>query len=265
MNDQSPIHEPQALTEQVERLKSRGYIPPATPSSNPVTAPQDDSSTGLAALPAAIAWMKELQPARTDDEIRVWEWQNTILENLKDSQLPSRFHYEVEQWEPKQRAKFDECRGLLQRKGAIIALIGDRGVGKTTVAAQLIIERAWNPGLQPWERRPPYRKLTDLIATYKLLYSDHGGINTEALMAKREWFCRFHPFVVIDELHDCDDQRLKGRVLTDLLDRRYSHQTDTLLISNQSVDEFKETTSSSVLSRLKEHGRILVCKWNSFR
>ncbi len=259
------ISDPLELARQVEAFKQRSGVdtsalPPRT------SAIVSDDAAPLEALPGAMARLLALCPPKTDAEMRQWEWTNTVLPNLVASRLPERFHYEIHGWkEPKQYRTLLDCRELLQRNGAIVAMIGERGVGKTTVAAQLIIERAWNAGLQPWERRPPYRKLTDLIAKFKPLYADFGSTQIEALMEKRDWLCRFHPFLVIDELHECDDQRMRDRVLTDILDRRYANRVDTLLISNQSVPEFTSATSDSVLSRLKEHGRVLVCKWKSFR
>lgn len=83
-------------------------------------------------------------------------------------------------------------------------------------------------------------------------------------MEARAAYCRLK-LAVIDELHECDDQKMKDRVLTDILDRRYSANTDTVLISNQTAEDFQATTSDSVLSRLAQHGAIVPCEWESFR
>jgi len=264
MSEQPPIYgDPAKLEEEVQRFQARGRmkLPRIEPAPIAVA-----STAPLTEQVSTVARMMAVNPPKTDAEMREWEWRRTILKHLAASKIPPRFHYEITEWrEPKQETVFRECQQALRRTGAIVALLGGRGLGKTTVAAQLIIERAWNAGLQPWERRPPYRKMTDLIAKYKPIYADFGGINTEALVAARDWYCRFHPLVVIDELHECDDLRMKDRVLTDILDRRYANRVDTLLISNQTFDEFKQTTNDSVLSRLKEHGRIITCSWPSFR
>jgi DNA replication protein DnaC len=264
MSEQPPIYgDPAKLEEEVQRFQKRGRMKQPIVEPAPIAVPD---ASPFAGLPAMIERMKAAHRPRTDEEMRAYHWQEIVLPNLVASKIPPRFHYEITEWkEPKQQAVFRQCQQALRRTGAIVALLGGRGLGKTTIAAQLTIERAWNAGLQPWERRPPYRKMTDLIAKYKPLYADFGGINTEVLIAARDWYCRFHPLVVIDELHECDDQRMKDRVLTDILDRRYANRVDTLLISNQTFDEFKQTTNDSVLSRLKEHGRIVTCTWASFR
>ena len=250
------------LAEQVERIKARHEAAKA-PRTSAIVA---DDSTPLTALPDAIARLQELCPPKSDGEMRAWRWENEILPNLKASRLPHRFHREIHEWtEPKQRTVFERCKTLFTQTGAIVALVGERGLGKTTIAGQLVIERAWDETRAPWARRPPYRKMTDLIAQFKPLYADFGSIQTEELMERRDGFCKLHPLVIIDELHECDDMKLKDRVLTDILDRRYANHNDTLLITNQTPAEFKQTTNDSILSRLSEHGRIIECKWNSFR
>lgn len=227
--------------------------------------PEPESSP-LATLPALIENLRLKHPVRTEDEQRQWKWENEIVPHLRASQLPERFWFQPKEWKQKQREVFDQVRWLLKGKGAIVALVGPRGLGKTTIAAQIILDRAFNEGLHcPWHRRPPYRKLMKLIAQFKPIFSDFGSIETADLLARHDIFCSDHPLVVIDEVHDCDDLKIKNRVLTDTLDKRYSHKCDSILIANQTPEEFVETTSDSVLSRLKEHGRIIHCTWESWR
>ncbi len=206
-----------------------------------------------------------------EEEARAWKtW---IREELERHRIPARFRYRMEKWEcVDQRKVFGLCRRALIGCGAIIAMIGARGTGKTTVALQIVIERAvedWRqmfrektPGYIP--RWMPYRKMSDLIARFKLLYADHGGLDGESLIAARESLCRAD-LLIIDELHDCDDQKMKHRILTDFIDRRYSRMRDTILISNQDEEEFRATNSDSILSRIQEHGHIVPCLWESFR
>lgn len=220
----------------------------------------------LEELPQRIEKMLERVPARTPDELRKYNWKNFTIPNLEASQLPRRFWFHAKEWKPKQRAVFDQVKGLLTGKGAIIALVGPRGLGKTTIAGQIILERAENEDLPcPWHRRPPYRKLALLIAQFKSLYADYGSTETAELLERLKGLCTDHPFMVIDELHDCEDLRMKNRLLTDLLDRRYANLLDTVLIANQTPAEFRDTTSDSVLSRMKEHGQIIHCTWESWR
>lgn len=205
-------------------------------------------------------------PRRTPDEIAAWTWREETLPRLRAAGLDARYWRDIQVWTNAAQGRvfarlLAQCRGV----GAIVALTGPRGTGKTTLAAQMIVERAKDEKLPPWDRQPPYRKLVDLIARYKPLYADFGGINTDSLMTSRDHFCSSPALVVIDEIHECDDQKMKSRVLTDLLDRRYSAKRDTILISNQTPEDFKASTSDSILSRLAEFGCIIPCEWKSWR
>lgn len=173
--------------------------------------------------------------------------------------------------------RFAECRKLFTGAGAIVALVGPRGVGKTTIGFQLALERldaAWVRYLdvaQTGQRAAlslpmtPYVKLTDLLARFKALYADFGTVDPERLIAARERFSRDDALVVIDEIHECDELRATPRLLTDLIDRRYAAKRDTLLITNQTAKQFAESIGDSIYSRLSEHGAILRCEWESWR
>lgn len=183
----------------------------------------------------------------------------------------SRFHQE-HGMPPKQGAMYLRVCDMLEGRGAIIALIGPRGLGKTTIAAQIAIDEAWRNYLSsiresgaPHYGHVIYRKAAKLIARYKPLFADFGSVETESLLESLDYLCRHQELLVIDELHDCDEQRMKLRVLTDLIDRRYSMQRDTILIANQTAQDFAATIGDSILSRLNEHGAILECSWPSFR
>lgn len=203
---------------------------------------------------------------RSSAEMNEWSWRNEIVPRLNDSGLPPRFQRDIVDWpQPGQKKVYELARKALVRIGSIVVLVGPRGVGKTSIAAQLIVDRARNEKLPPWERVPPYRKMADVVARYKPLYADFGSVETQALMDARDTSCRDQPLLVIDELHECDDQKMKSRVLTDIIDRRYAARNDTVLISNQTPQDFQKNTNDSILSRLSEHGMIIPCNWTSFR
>lgn len=219
----------------------------------------------LIELPARIEELKNKQPERTQKELEAWHWRHEIVPHLAASGLPQRFWFKTKKWKRDQRVAYEETKSLLKTNGAIVALIGERGLGKTTIAAQLILERALNEDLLPWHRRPPYRKLSKLIALFKPIFSDFGSKDAEGLIRRHDSLCKDHPLMVIDELHDCDDQKVKNRLLTDTLDKRYANLVDTVVICNQTPQEFIATTSDSIISRIKEHGGIIHCTWESWR
>lgn len=201
----------------------------------------------------------------SDDDVKKWEFTNEVVPKLKSVRLDPRFHIQIKKWDCKpQESVYNSCRELIKGNGAIVALVGERGAGKTTIASQFIIDRAMGYFEHPELWPVPYTKLNELVSLFKPIYADFGSIDIEALMRRRDAFCSYS-LRVIDEIHDCDDQKMKNRVLVDILDRSYAKKVDSIIISNQTVAEFKNTTDDSILSRITEHGRIIPCNWGSWR
>lgn len=229
----------------------------------------DEIPNAMYGIEEAMARM--LSKARKVDG-RQKRFEISIAPRMKAVGVPQRYRMELLDWNcPKQKKTFDYCRQKFQKVGAIVALVGERGVGKTAIAAQLIRERidAFMAFYENGQKCSVqgfghYIKLTDLIAELKPLYSDFGTIEMDRLFAGREAICE-HSLLCIDELHECEDQHLKARVLTDILDRRYSNCVDTLLISNEKQDVFRKSIGDSALSRITEHGEIISCVWKSWR
>jgi len=205
-------------------------------------------------------------PSRTDEELLAYRWENEILPRLADAGFSDRHRKRITDWNCKpQEMAFEKCLELCRGVGAIIALIGARGTGKTTICSQMALDRAENESLPPWDRQPPYRKLQSLVERYKPLYGNMGSVDMDALASARDWFCRTPSLAFIDEVHECEDLQIKNRLLTDILDRRYAARKDTIILSNQDEADFRRTTSDSILSRIDEHGLIIECTWESWR
>lgn len=225
------------------------------------------AGAGIAEGVAAL--LAKIKPA-TAEEVRASDWKNFVLPRLTASRIELRYRYEIRDWQcPPQRATFEECRRRFIGQGAIVALVGSRGVGKTAIAAQLIIGRAFEdvarmqePNFLP--RPTPYRKLSDLISRFKPLYADFGTTATEELTEARDALLS-SSLMIIDECHDSSELKMRDRVLTDFLDRSYSRMHDVLLISNEKEQEFEASAGASVISRIREHGCIIPCFWKSWR
>jgi len=213
----------------------------------------------------------------SDDAAAQWDWNNLIVPKLKGLGFDHRFHQELSLTEPQLAVKA-QCDSLLVRTGAIVAMVGIRGTGKTSIAAQIAIERIryWFKfyHVPEWEKdkrgpapraMPWYYKASTLVAKYKSLHADFGSIDGPQLQESFENMSKDCGLLVIDEWHECEDRKLRDRVLVDLIDRFYSSLSDVLIISNQEPKEFATSTNASILSRLGEHGRIIPCKWDSFR
>jgi DNA replication protein DnaC len=213
--------------------------------------------------------LPDLPPVSTPQQLRDYAWKTEISEQLQRNRIPERYRYEVKEWpEPKQLAVGKDVNKILKGNGAIVALVGPRGLGKTVLSIQIVIKRIWrwkdtNMGYRPYPWMP-YRKLSDLMGRYKPLYADFGSIGMDELESARKALVGA-PLLIIDEVGDYDDSKIRQRLLSDLLDRRYSALTDTLLISNQEPEAFAASVGQSVVSRISECGAIIPCNWPSFR
>lgn len=225
----------------------------------------------LADLPAYVESVLAKAKAVPQTEYYRHIFDTKICEAVHNWGFKDRFMFQQEM-DGSQLKTYEQMKSKLRGVGAIVALVGERGLGKTTMVAQFAIEKAWSNYHNTMSETGPkviqhviYRKCARVISRYKPLYADYGSTDTETLEDSLRYLCEQQEFLCIDEVHDCDDQKMKMRVLTDLVDRRYACNRDTILIANQTPDDFAATIGDSILSRLGEHGAILSCKWDSFR
>lgn len=144
----------------------------------------------------------------------------------------------------------------LTERPAILGLVGDRGPGKTWIGWGLVLDfcRAARPAM--------HLKALDYFAELKRTYGasarrDESAVETDYLRPE---------LLVIDELHERGDTPWEDRMLSRLVDKRYDAMLATLLISNQTVEAFKERVGPSIADRMKEDGGgIIVCDWPSVR
>lgn len=232
-----------------------------------------DSST--AGIDEAMAHALSRIAPRSEAEVDAYVLRESIAPRLRHLGFGDRFCEPLALNADQLRVK-KQCDGLLLKVGAIVALVGVRGTGKTSIAAQMAIERIrefLNFFNVPTEIRkagavrpmPYYFKAAQLVHRYKSLYADYGSLDGEALQKSLESLTKDCGLIVIDEWHECDDRKMRDRVLVDLIDRFYANRNDVLIISNQDTADFASKTNASILSRLDEHGKIIPCKWASFR
>ncbi len=217
----------------------------------------------------------EIAPYTLIDE---WNWQNLTIPDLQARGFEHRHIRRVyPKWNnPAQEHTFKLLMGLLRGNGAIVALTGQRGTGKTQMACELCrlrteARRAYygTPIDERGEAKAPpesgrYVKLSKIGSLFKSLYADFGSVDAEALTDRFNAYAN-ETLLIIDEVHESEDLKTQMRMLTDLVDRRYAALKDTVLISNYTDAEFQQNVNPSIISRLSEHGRILSCKWKSFR
>ena len=173
---------------------------------------------------------------------------------LKDCGLPKRHSQPIiphgEKWleaETKLKAKIGT--------GFIIALCGQRGTGKTQLAASLAKECAIQ------NRSSKYITAMEFFLDIKESFRPDSQSNEKEVIAN---FAR-PKLLIIDETQERGETKWEDGLLTHLVDRRYRDEKDTLLISNQNKESFVESIGPSIASRIIETGGIILCNWPSFR
>lgn len=179
--------------------------------------------------------------------IRVNAWRAACIPRRHAALLKSN----SESWDEKYNA-------LAERLGSgfLAALLGDRGTGKTKLAAELVRCHTRTSS------RPSalYTRAIEFFMAIRESYRKDGPTEREQLAIYTR-----PTLLVIDDAHEKSESAWENRLFALLVDIRYSNLRDTLLISNQKLDEFKISVGASVYSRLVETGGVIVCNWPSFR
>lgn len=226
---------------------------------------------GLLAEIEAIVGRIVVTPISPSEQ-RAREFETRIAPRLRAEGFSAEHIGDLRDWncEP-QRKTFEEVLRVLRTPGAIVALVGIRGSGKTRIAAEVAAEwhreeiaLALRPGPQPC-RRAMYVKLSDLLGRFKGLFANFGTLDPDKLAGARDYLCTQNELIVIDEVGECEDVAARGPLLTDFLDRIYAAKGRAIVISNQTPEDFERGIGASVMSRLNQYGAIVRCAWPSWR
>lgn len=153
-------------------------------------------------------------------------------------------------------SKFETIRDLMNTgKGVSIALVGERGNGKTQLAVELM--------------RMATGQLKSCLFTTAMSFfiAVKASYRKDADQTEQEIMSEFGKpkFLVIDEIGKRADTEWENNMLFELLNRRYNNMTDTLLICNKAKSEFETYIGPSIASRMNETGGIILCDWPTFR
>lgn len=228
---------------------------------------------------AALACQSEEERARKQAEhdekcrqLQEQATQRTRAELFERSGVPLRHRQKVRslrEREAREGPWLDAYRRLEGRlgNGFLISLLGSRGTGKTQLGVHLIHSfygRYTDPpgnGLSNYFSPPAqYVKALDLFRRIRDCFSSNG--EKESDVVGKLVRCKL---LVIDEAHERGHTDFENRTLTNIIDARYDAMVDTLLISNDTVDDFSKNVGPSIISRLNETGEVIECNWKSFR
>lgn len=224
----------------------------------PQPLPVAESLRATLAKPVASDPAREEQ-IRLADEKRKTLAESTMRDTAwKNAGVPAR-HADFNLADVNQKAewmsKLHALVGMAGR-GYLVSLLGDRGTGKTQLAAATIRSHC-DHAAKPSAR---YVRAMEFFMAVKESYRQDGP--TEA--------AQIHKFaspslLVVDEAHERGGSDWENRLFTHLIDLRYAEGRDTILVSNQKPEAFKASVGESIYSRLVETGGVMVCEWPSFR
>lgn len=138
-------------------------------------------------------------------------------------------------------------------KGAIIALLGNRGTGKTQMACCLIGHTVFNEF-----NTGRYVKALDMFLEIR------EGMKNGCEKESMNEFLR--PFtLVIDAYEVRSESDFENRMIDHIIDRRYDDRKTTIVISNDNMDTFVKNIGLSSMDRIRETGALINFKNKSFR
>lgn len=148
--------------------------------------------------------------------------------------------------------------------GGLFVLIGPRGTGKTQAAvcaAKNVESRMGKHFGESTEARTRYATAVDLFMAIKETYGDNAQRSEKAAV---EMFVK-PALLIIDEVQERAGTEWEQRLLTAIVDRRYTALKDTILVGNLKPENVQAELGTSICSRAQETGGIYVADWASFR
>lgn len=137
--------------------------------------------------------------------------------------------------------------------GGIVALIGERGNGKTRMAAEAM--RNFSP------EKGTY---TTAMGLFLRIRASFGKMSRESEDEIVRELSRT-PLLILDEVQERGNTPWEDRLLTHILDRRYASVSPTIVIANLKESALAECLGESIISRMEETGGILELAGKSHR
>jgi DNA replication protein DnaC len=153
-------------------------------------------------------------------------------------------------------------------EGGMLALLGDRGTGKTQLAVELIRavcrETPLDNVVLEWAKPPSlavYARAREIGMKFRECY-DKDSTQTELSVVNL--FVRPR-LLVIDECQERPDKDHEIRTVSMILDKRYASMLPTVLIANCDEKALLTLFGASVADRIKDGGGYIRFRCESFR
>ena len=157
-------------------------------------------------------------------------------------------------------ADLAKAENAISRNGIII-IIGKRDAGKTRIAAE--ISRAGNfpNDIKGKSKTSVYRRATEIFVDLKDSFRS-SECKSEVEVIR---YLSSAGLLVIDEFQERSESKWENRIITTIIDRRYSDNLPTILIANIELAEMGAKISDSIISRVNESGGVIECRAKNFR
>ena len=192
-------------------------------------------------------WIKNAPDDPCDDAPKA-----TIMDLAYSTGFPKRYR---EEWErPSDEEWIHQLDRLTKRmkQGGNIAIIGNRGTGKTRLAAEAMRDVSRSKGY--------YMTAMSLFVRVRASYQGNG--ESEDRIIKEIANVKM---LVIDEIQERGNSKWEDRLLTHILDKRYGAMLPTIIIANLKAAELTQCLGDSISSRISETGGILEMVGKSHR
>lgn len=136
--------------------------------------------------------------------------------------------------------------------GTLLALTGNRGAGKTQIAAKAMMETT--AGL----KSAYYETATAIVMDFRACFKSSVDETERDVMAR---YCK-PQLLVIDEFGKRGASEWEQNLLFSLLDTRYGYNRDTILISNLLKEPFCALLGDSLVRRMNDSGGMIECNWS---
>lgn len=144
---------------------------------------------------------------------------------------------------------------IKESDGAMLALIGINGNGKTQLAVEIMRQ------VLAKENTALYTTAINFFLRLKETFK-RGSDGSEMEVLDEHAAPRL---LVIDEFNRRAGGEWESNLMFELINRRYNAMKSTILIDNGSLNDFEKAVGPSLFSRMNETGGVIVCNWPSFR
>jgi len=158
--------------------------------------------------------------------------------------------------------------------GGIIAMVGNRGSGKTQMAAEIAKNGDWpndegryipayggGGGGKTYAKNALYRRAMDIFLDLREATKNHVQSSEKEVLAR----LANAGLLVVDEFQERGESEWENRIMKNLIDKRYAAERPTIIIANLTRKELFDALGASIIDRARENGKSIEFNWPSYR